>query len=145
MTLDPAGLPADAQAFLTAGDPGELTIVNQNAKPLALRTHFSWDDAAGMVRVVTAADDVLSQLVASMSSTRANLCRSDGRRWLRLEGVAVATSDYERVAEALRRQPGQTSAGAIEPEQARAIEVSIDRAWGPAFIPEGLVAAVEEA
>lgn len=143
MMLDPAGLPAEAQAFLAAADAGQLTIVRQNAKPLVMNTEFSWDGGAGMVRVLTSTDNVLYQIVESMSSTRANLCRSDGGRWLRLEGVAVATSDQARVEEAIRRQPiRDTAPGSVA--DACTIEIAIDRAWGPAFIPEGLAAAVED-
>ena len=128
MALDPAALPDVEQVFLAERHLATLTTLRADGSPHVVAVGFTWDDQAGLVRVIT---NGASRKVAHVraGSARAVVAQVDGRRWLSLEGVPSVSSDPERVAEAVRRyalryrQPGENAQRVV-------IEIAVDRVLG---------------
>jgi PPOX class probable F420-dependent enzyme len=98
----PLDLASDAaRAFLGERHLATLTTLREDGSPHVVAVGFTWDDAAGVVRVITGGDSVKARNAAR--GGRAAVCQVDGRRWLTLEGRARVLTDAESVAEAERR------------------------------------------
>lgn len=118
-------------AFLAERHLGTLTTLRPDGSPHVVAIGFTYDEAAGLVRVITFAPSRKARNLVAAPGSRAAVCQVDGGRWLTLEGPAVVTSDPDRVAEAVRRyaaryrQPG-------EREDRVAVEIAVDRVLGRA-------------
>lgn len=130
MAYDPADLPPEARTFLEERHLATLTTLRADGSPHVVAVGFTWDDAAGVARVITFDT---SQKVRNLLRTpgRAALCQIDGGRWLTLEGPAEVTDDPARVAEAVRRYAERYRAPG-EREGRVAVEVRVDRVLGRA-------------
>lgn len=130
MALDPHALPEAQRAFLADRHLATLTTLRPDGTPHVVAVGFTWDDEAGLVRVIT---NRTSRKVAHVraGSSRAVVAQVDGPRWLSLEGVPTVSEDPERVAEAVRRyalryrQPSENPARVV-------IEIAVDRVLGRA-------------
>lgn len=130
MAHDPRALPESVAAFLVERHLATLTTLRPDGTPHVVAVGFTWDEEAGLVRVIT---NGTSRKVAHVrgGSPRAVVAQVDGRRWLSLEGTPVVSDDPARVAEAVRRyalryrQPSENPARVV-------IEISIDRVLGSA-------------
>ncbi len=128
MALDPAALPDAELAFLTERHLATLTTLRPDGTPHVVAVGFTWDDAAGLVRVIT---NGTSRKVAHVraGSPRAVVAQVDGRRWLSLEGVPTVSDDPERVAEAVRRYALRYRQPSENPQRV-VIEIRVDRVLG---------------
>lgn len=131
MSLDPAALPATATEFLAERHLATLTTLRPDGSPHVVAVGFTWDAAAGLVRIISFAPSKKARNLVAAPGSRAAVCQVDGGRWLTLEGPATVTDDADRVAEAVRRyaeryrQPG-------ERDDRVAIEIRVDRILGRA-------------
>jgi PPOX class probable F420-dependent enzyme len=129
MTLDPADLPDAARAFVRERHLATLTTVRADGSPHVAPVGFTWDDAAGLVRVITFASAAKVRHLRAQVQPRAAVCQVDGGRWLTFEGPATVTDDPARVTEAVRRyaeryrQPGERA-------DRVAVEITVDRILG---------------
>ncbi|MCU1453452.1 MAG: hypothetical protein JWN46_1598 [Acidimicrobiales bacterium] len=130
MALDPRHLPAEALAFLSERHLATLTTMRPDGAPHVAPVGFTYDPAAGLVRIITFAG---SRKVANLRArpSRAAVCQVEGGRWLTLEGPAEATAEPDRVAAAVAgyatryRTPGDRI-------DRVAIEIAVDRVMGRA-------------
>jgi PPOX class probable F420-dependent enzyme len=131
MAYDPADLPDEALAFLQERHLATLTTLRPDGSPHVVAVGFSWDDDAGLARIITFAPSRKARNLLAAPGSRAAVCQVDGGRWLTLEGTARVTDDEAEVAEAVRRyteryrQPG-------ERDDRVAIEITVDRVLGRA-------------
>lgn len=114
--------------FLSERHLATLTTLRPDGTPHVVAVGFTWDEEAGLVRVIT---NGTSRKVAHVraGSPRAVVAQVDGRRWLSLEGVPTVSDDAARVAEAVRRyalryrQPSENPARVV-------IEIAVNRVLG---------------
>jgi PPOX class probable F420-dependent enzyme len=131
MAYDPADLPDEVQAFLAERHLATLTTIRPDGSPHVVAVGFTWDDDAGLARIITFAPSRKARNLLAAPGSRAAVCQVDGGRWLTLEGTAQVTDDPARVAEAVRRyadryrQPG-------ERDDRVAVEITVDRVLGRA-------------
>ncbi len=131
MALDPAALPPDAAAFCVERHLATLTTLRPDGTPHVAPVGFTWDGAAGLVRIITFASSRKVRNLVAAAGPRAAVCQVDGGRWLTFEGPATVTDDPDRVAEAVRRyaeryrRPGERA-------DRVAIEIAADRVLGRA-------------
>ena len=115
--------------FLRDRHLATLTTLRPDGSPHVVAVGFTWDDEAGLARVIT---NGTSRKVAHVrAGTRAVVAQVDGPRWLSLEGPAVASDEPERVAEAVRRYAGRYRQPA-ENALRVVIEITVDRVLGRA-------------
>src|SRR3954468_2920743 len=131
MAYDPTALSDEVLAFLDERHLATLTTLRPDGSPHVVAVGFSWDDDAGLARVISFAPSRKARNLLEAPGTRAAVCQVDGGRWLTLEGPATVTHDPERVAAAVAgyavryRQPG-------ERDDRVAIEIAVDRVLGRA-------------
>jgi PPOX class probable F420-dependent enzyme len=99
--LDPADLPPAALEFLTERHLATLTTLRPDGSPHVTPVGFTWDDEAGLARVICSGPSRKARNAAE--TKQAALCQVEGGRWLTLEGVVEVVSDPARVADAERR------------------------------------------
>lgn len=131
MAYDPAALPDEVQTFLAERHLATLTTLRPDGSPHVVAVGFTWDDEAGVARVITFAPSRKARNVAKGAGGRAAVCQVDGGRWLTLEGTAVVTDDPGRVAEAVRRYTTRYREPGARDDRV-AIEITVDRVLGRA-------------
>lgn len=129
-------LSASQLAFVDERHLASLTTLRPDGTPHVVAVGFTWDPAAGLVRVITFAPSVkarnlLGGAARGGAAARAAVCQVDGGRWLTLEGPAVVTDDPERVAEAVRRYTARYREPGERADRV-AIEITVDRVLGRA-------------
>lgn len=128
MALDPSSLSPEVLGFLTERHLATLTTLRADGSPHVCAVGFTWDDDAGLARVITWDTSQKATNVAR-GGTRAVVCQVDGGRWLALEGPARLTTDPRACEEGVARyavrysQPKQRSNRAV-------IEITVDRILG---------------
>lgn len=90
-----------AVEFLTERHLATLTTLRADGTPHVVPVGFTWDGAAGLVRVITNGSSVKARNVRR--SGYASVGQVDGRRWLTLEGPATVLDEPAQVREAERR------------------------------------------
>ena len=128
MALDPATLPAEALAFLAERHLGTLTTLRPDGSPHVVAIAFTWDDDAGVARIITSRESRKARNVAR-GGTRAVVAQVDGGRWLALEGPARLVVDTYGVLEGERRYAVRYRQPQANPERA-VIEIQVDRVLG---------------
>jgi PPOX class probable F420-dependent enzyme len=132
MAYDPRRLPADVLAFLAERHLATLTTLRPDGTPHVVPVGFTWDDEAGLARVITSGT---SRKVAHLDgAARVALCQVDRGRWLTVEGRATVTADPERVADAVRRYAERYREPRPNLERV-AVEITVDRVLGRAVPP----------
>jgi PPOX class probable F420-dependent enzyme len=132
MAYDPRRLPADVLAFLAERHLATLTTLRPDGTPHVVPVGFTWDDEAGLARVITSG---ASRKVAHLDGgARVALCQVDRGRWLTVEGRATVTADPERVADAVRRYAERYREPRPNLERV-AVEITVDRVLGRAVPP----------
>lgn len=128
MSLDPTALPAEVLAFLEERHLATLTTLRADGSPHVVAVGFTWDEEAGLARVIT---NGTSRKVVHVraGSPRAVVAQVDGPRWLSLEGIPTVSDDWERVAEAVRRYALRYRQPAVNPARV-VIEIAVDRVLG---------------
>ena len=129
MSLDPAALPADAVAFLDERHLATLTTVRPDGSPHVTPVGFTWDAAAGLVRIITFASARKVRNLTEGPTNRAAVCQVDGGRWLTFEGLASVTDDAQRVGDAVRRYAARYRTPGERADRV-AIEITVDRILG---------------
>lgn len=130
MALDPAALPPPVLAFLGERHLATLTTMRPDGSPHVVAVAFTWDDEAGLARVITARDSRKARNVAG-GGTRAVVAQVDGARWLALEGPARLVVDVEGVLEGERRYALRYRQPQANPDRS-VIEIEVDRVLGRA-------------
>lgn len=132
MQYDLENLPQGALDFLAERHLASLTLLRADGSPHVTAVGITWDDAAGLVRVITWAGSVKARLLSAAEGGRASVCQIDGGRWLTLEGDAVITADRDRCAEGLRRYAERYRPPADRGADRRIIEITVDKVMGRA-------------
>jgi PPOX class probable F420-dependent enzyme len=120
-----------ATAFVAERHLATLTTLRPDGSPHVVAVGFTWDAAAGLVRVISFAPSrKVRNLVASPGS-RAAVSQVDGGRWLTLEGPATVSADPARVAEGVRRYAERYRPPGPREDRV-VIEIAVDRVLGRA-------------
>ena len=128
MALDPAALPSEVLAFLAERHLATLTTLRPDGSPHVVAIAFTWDDEAGVARVITGGRSRKARNVAA-GGTRAVVAQVDGARWLAMEGPARLVTDAPGVLEGERRYAERYRQPQANPERA-VIEIHVDRVLG---------------
>lgn len=125
--LDPAALPAAALEFLAERHLATLTTLRADGSPHVVPVGFTWDDAAGLARVITSRGSAKARHAAA--GCRAALCQFEGWKWLSVEGTARLVDDPAAVADAEERYARRYRTPRPNPERV-VLEVAVDRVLG---------------
>lgn len=128
MALDPAALAPEALVFLAERHLATLTTLRPDGSPHVVAVAFTWDDEAGIVRIITGRESRKARNVA-VGETRAVVAQVDGPRWLALEGLARLVTDAAGVSEGERRYAERYQAPRPSSDRA-VIEIVVDRVLG---------------
>jgi PPOX class probable F420-dependent enzyme len=131
MALRPEQLDDAALDFLTERHLATLTTLRPDGSPHVVAIGFTWDQGAGLARVITWDTSKKARNVAAGPSARAVVCQVDGGRWLSLEGPARVVTDPERCRDAERRYAERYRDPRPRPDRA-VIEIAVDRVLGRA-------------
>ncbi|RJO68159.1 PPOX class F420-dependent oxidoreductase [Nocardia panacis] len=124
MTTAVTALSPEALEFVAERHLATLTTLRANGTPHVVPVGFTWDAAAGAVRVIT--DGASTKARNARRSGYAAVSQVDGARWLTLEGPARVLDDADSVAEAERRYTGRYRAPRANPTRV-VIEISVER------------------
>jgi PPOX class probable F420-dependent enzyme len=128
---DPSALSPAVTGFLAERHLASLTTLRPDGTLHVTAAGFTWDAAAGLVRVITWAGSRKARNVEARPGSPAAVCQVDGRRWLTLEGTATVTADPDRVAEAEARYAERYRPPKERPDRV-VIEIEVDRVLGSA-------------
>lgn len=131
VAFDPGALPGTVRSFLADRHLATLTTLRADGSPHVVPVGFTWDDEAGVVRVITGGGSVKARNAAR--GGRAVVCQVDGRRWLALEGEARVRTAPDEVREAEERYAQRYRRPRENPERV-VIVLAVDRVlgWVPA-------------
>lgn len=132
MALDPQALEPDVLVFLRERYLASLTLLRPDGTPHVTPVGFTWDDEAGLARVITWSGSQKSRLLVRSGGGRAALCQVDGGRWLTVEGQAVSVADPQRCADAVARYAERYRPPKDRGPDRRVIEISVDKMMGRA-------------
>ena len=117
----------DALAFVRERHLAVLVTVREDGSPHAVPVGFTWDDDAGVARVITSGTSVKARNVRARPACA--LTQVDGRRWVTLEGDGVVGDDPVAVAEAERRYAERYRPPRENPRRV-VIEIAVTRVLG---------------
>lgn len=127
MSLDPRELPSPALDFMRERHLATLTTLRKDGSPHVVPVGFTWDDEAGVVRIITGGDT--TKAANAMRGGRAVVCQVESWRWISLEGPVSVLVHPEPVADAVRRyaeryrQPRENPARVV-------LQIQVDRVLG---------------
>jgi len=127
VSLDPRALPPTALDFLHERHLATLTTLRKDGSPHVVPVGFTWDDGAGLVRIITGGDTTKAN--NAMRGGRAVVCQVEGWKWISLEGPVSVLVHPEPVADAVRRyaeryrQPRENPARVV-------LQIQVDRVLG---------------
>ena len=127
VALDPRRLPTSALEFLRDRHLATLTTTRRDGSAHVVPVGFTWDDAAGLVRIITGGDSV--KVANAMRGGRAVVCQVDGWRWLTLEGPVSVLVHPEPVADAVRRYAERYRQPRVNPARV-VLQIDVDRVMG---------------
>jgi F420H(2)-dependent biliverdin reductase len=130
MALDPTSFSPDTLEFLEERHLATLTILRPDGTPHVTPVGFTWDNSAGLARIITWDGAIKARLLEAANGGPAAITQLDGGRWLTLEGRAVVTADPIRAADGERRYAERYSQPQDRGPQRRVIEVTVTRAMG---------------
>ncbi|MDG2263286.1 MAG: pyridoxamine 5'-phosphate oxidase family protein [Actinomycetota bacterium] len=131
MALDRLALSDDVLEFLRERHLATLSISRDGGPPHVTPVGFTWDNDAGVVRVITWTDSKKARLTSEAEMLPVAVSQVDGGRWLTLEGVASVTTDPEACAEGCRRYAERYREPAHRPDRA-IIEIRVTKILGRA-------------
>jgi PPOX class probable F420-dependent enzyme len=130
MALDPRHLPPDALAFLAERHLATLTTIRPDGTPHVVPVGFTWDDEAGLVRIITGGGSrKVAHIRAAGEGARAVVCQVDRGRWLSLEGAARVLGTSAEVAHGVQRYARRYKEPTENPQRV-VIVLGIDRIMG---------------
>lgn len=127
MAIDPAALNAAALDFLAERHLATLTTLRPDGTPHVVAVGFTWDDDAGVARVIT--DGGSRKAAHVRAGSRAVVAQVEGPRWISLEGPARVSADPAQVEDAVRRYAGRYRVPRENPTRV-VIEIQVDRVLG---------------
>lgn len=125
--MDPAALPAEALSFLIERHLATLSSLRADGSIHTVPVGFTWDDEAGLARIITRAGTQKARNVARGSQL--TLCQVDGWRWLTLEGRGRVVDEPTDVADAVARYAVRYRPPRDSPTRV-ALEITVDRVLG---------------
>lgn len=98
-------LTPEQHVFVTERHLATLTTLRPDGGPHVVPVGYTWDPAAGVVRITSRTGSVKVRNIesAGRGGARVAVCQVDGGRWLTFEGLATVSRDPDEVAEAMRR------------------------------------------
>lgn len=134
-TLDPVRYQPDALSpqaleFLAQRHLATLSLVDQAGHLHVTPVGFTWDDRAGVARVITFAGSKKVRLIEQHGPLAAALSQVDGGRWFTLYGTASVTADPAVNADAERRYAARYRTPGDRGADRRTIEVVVDHLVG---------------
>jgi PPOX class probable F420-dependent enzyme len=133
VTFDPAELSAGVLDFLRERHLATLTTIRADGSPHVVAVGFTFDQPAGLVRVITSDGSVKVRNAERGSSldrvNRAAVCQVDGRRWLTLEGATKVSRDRAEVADAEQRYGLRYRTPRVNPRRV-VLTIKVDRMLG---------------
>lgn len=117
-------LSAAATEFVTVRHLATLSSVRPDGSPHVVPVGFTWDEPAGLVRVITNGTSYKARLAAR--GGRVAVCQVDGRDWLTFEGTVAVSNDPARVADAVERYAARYRTPRVNPERV-VLEIAVDR------------------
>jgi len=127
MATDPSALSGEALAFLTERHLATLTTLRGDGSPHVVPVGFTWDQGAGVVRVITSGTSQKARNAAR--GGRAVVCQVEGRRWIALEGPSRVLRDATAVSDAVERYAVRYRQPRVNPERV-VVEIAVDRVLG---------------
>lgn len=125
--IDPQNVPPEVLEFLAERHLATLTTTLPDGSLHSVAVGFTWDDEAGLARVISFAPSRKARNLAD--GGRASVCQVDGARYLSLEGPAVVTSDPDRIAEGVARY-AERYRQPKERDDRVVIEIAVERILG---------------
>ncbi len=125
--MDPRSLPPEAVEFLTERHLSTLSGLRADGSIHTVPVGFTWDDAAGLARVITSAGTQKAANVARGS--RLSLCQVESWRWLTLEGTGRVVGDPAAVSDAVQRYTARYRPPRENPRRV-VLEITVDRVLG---------------
>jgi PPOX class probable F420-dependent enzyme len=127
--LDPRS--AEFAAFWAERHLATLTTPRPDGSPHVVPVGVTFDEAAGLARVITGnhTRKVRNVVAAGPQGARVAVCTVDGRRWVTVEGRATVSADPDAVAEAVRRYALRYRQPRVNPERV-VIEIAVTRIIG---------------
>jgi PPOX class probable F420-dependent enzyme len=125
--MDPRDLPDSALQFLAERHLATLSGLRADGSIHTVPVGFTWDDDAGVARVITSAGTQKARNVARGS--RVTLCQVDGWRWLTLEGTGRVLDDPDAVADAVERYTTRYRPPRVNPRRV-VLQIDVDRVLG---------------
>ncbi|MCT2588467.1 TIGR03618 family F420-dependent PPOX class oxidoreductase [Streptomyces sp. N2-109] len=121
------GVSAGVASFLDTPSVASVTTLRGDGSPHVVVVRFTWDQEAGVARVMTVASSVKARNVLRVPGARVALCQAEGFRWVTLEGVGVVSDDPQRVAQGVGRYTRRYGSPPPRPPGRVVLEVSVDR------------------
>ena len=122
----------DMLEFFAERHLASLTLVRPNGLPHVTPVGFTWDQVAGLARVITWSGSVKARLLEGSGPLEAAICQVDGGRWVTLLGLAEVSADSGRCAEAVRRYASRYCEPKDRGTERRVIEIQVRRLLGRA-------------
>jgi len=133
MTFDAGQISDGVREFLTERHLASLTTLRQDGSPHVIAVGFTFDEEAGVARIITSAGSVKVRNAERLGPDglpgRAAVCQIDGRRWLTLEGIAGVSRVPADVADAERRYSGRYRTPRVNPQRV-VLTITVDRLLG---------------
>ncbi len=124
MPSRPSDLSAALADFLAERHLASLTTLRADGSPHVVPVGFSYDHAAGVVRIITF--DGCQKVANARRGGRAAVSQVDGGRWVTLEGVIRATTDPGDVAAAVAGYATRYQQPKERPDRV-ALVITVDR------------------
>jgi PPOX class probable F420-dependent enzyme len=131
VAVDPGSLSPAALQFVTERHLATLTTLRPDGTPHVVAVGFTWDDEAGLARVIT--DGGSRKAAHVRAGSRAVVAQVDGPRWISMEGPATVSDDPARVADAVRRYADRYRVPRENPTRV-VIEIAVDRVLGSSTV-----------
>jgi PPOX class probable F420-dependent enzyme len=128
---DPSNLSAEILEFLRERHLATLTTLRPDGSPHVVPVGFTWDNDAGLVRVITFAPSKKARNVGANPGGRAVVSQVDGGRWLTLEGTATLGVSPEAQLEGTTRYAERYREPKVRDDRV-VIEIAVDRIMGRA-------------
>ena len=132
MRYEPSDLGREVLDFLAERHLATLSLIVGADEVHVTPVGFTWDDDAGIARIITFAASKKTRLLEAAGTLPAALCQVDGGRWLALHGPATVTAEPDVCADAVRRYGERYRPPKDRGPDRRTIEISIERILGRA-------------
>lgn len=124
-------LSAEGLGFVAERHLATFSSLRADGTPHVTPVGFTWDDAAGLARVICSGGSRKARNAAVRPDVA--ICQVDGRRWLTLEGTARVSDDPDEVADAVARYAARYRPPRVNPSRV-VVVVSVARVLGSAVL-----------